>query len=575
MPRVHVTSEIGALRAVLVHTPGNELVAVTPGNREAYLYDDIIDLDSAQREHRRLVAVLERYAEVYEVRDLLTELVGRADVREFLTTRALEIVPSDALAKQLAELPPGDLVALMVEGAIKEAGPIARALNEVGYALPPLPNLFFPRDVGIVIGAHSIIGSMRYGVRWTEELLIKALFRYHEKLENEGILYDGSEEKRSNYTLEGGDVHPIRPDLLVLGFSERSSPAALDHLCDVAFGRCGVTDVVVVVMPAERTAIHLDMIFTQLDRELCCVYPPHFVGPERLAVLHRRKKSKGVKEVPNFFAAMQAVDQPLEPIFCGGNNRALQEREQWASAERVATTLVGADPRVSRLPDGRWTLAAAAATSPALDACRFAVVDVETTGTSPRRGDRIIEIAVAVLEGDRVTTAFQSLVNPGVPIGAFVSRLTGIDAAAVRDAPCFAAVADRLLDHLAGTVFVAHNVRFDWTFLLVELERARSLLLQGPRVCTLRLARRLVPALESRSLDTLARFFGIDIARRHRAGPDAAATARILQRLVGIAKEQGAVTLADLMQTRNAERGTRNERRLVSSAFRVPRSDFA
>src|SRR5256712_13915043 len=332
MPRVHVTSEIGPLRAVLVHTPGNELVAVTPGNREAYLYDDIIDLDSAQREHRRLVAVLERYAEVYEVRDLLTELVGRADVREFLTTRALEIVPSDALAKQLAELPPGDLVALMVEGAIEEAGPIARALNEVGYALPPLPNLFFTRDVGIVIGEHSSIGSMRYGVRWTEELLIKALFRYHPQLENSAILYDGSEEKRNNYTLEGGDVHPVRPDLLVLGFSERSTPAALDHLCDLVFEHCSVTDVVTVVLPAERTAIHLDMIFTQLDRDVCCVYPPHFVGPERPAVLHRRKGSKGVREMPNFFAAMQAVNQPLEPVFCGGDSRAPQERAPGAFA---------------------------------------------------------------------------------------------------------------------------------------------------------------------------------------------------------------------------------------------------
>src|SRR5207302_398809 len=174
-----------------------------------------------------------------------------------------------------------------------------------------------------------------------------------------------------------------------------------------------------------------------------------------------------------------------------------------AIAERVATTLVGADPRVSRLPDGRWTLVAAGAASPGLDACRFAVVDVETTGTSPRRGDRIIEIAVAVLEGDRVAPAFQSLVNPGVAIAPFVARLTGIDDTAVRVAPSFAAVADRLLDHLAGTVFVAHNVRFDWTFLLVELERARSLVLQGPRLCTLRLARRLLPALESRSLDTL------------------------------------------------------------------------
>ncbi len=332
MPRVHVTSEIGPLRAVLVHTPGRELVAVTPGNRADYLYDDIIDLELAQREHRRLVAVLERFAEVYEVRTLLSEVVARRDVRDFLVTRTLDVVPSDALAQKLAGLEPEDLVSLMVEGALEDAGPIARALNEVGYALPPLPNLFFTRDVGIVIGEHSIIGSMRYGVRWTEELLVKALFRYHEKLENAGILYDGSEEKRNNYTLEGGDVHPIRPDLLVLGFSERSSPAALDHLCDLVFAHGGVKDVIVIVMPAERTAIHLDMIFTQLDRELCCVYPPHFVGPERLAVLHRRMKAKGVKEMPNFFAAMQAVDQPLEPIFCGGSKRSLQEREQWSSA---------------------------------------------------------------------------------------------------------------------------------------------------------------------------------------------------------------------------------------------------
>jgi len=332
MPRVHVTSEIGALRSVLVHTPGKELVAVTPGTREDYLYDDIIDLEIAQREHRRLVAVLERFAEVHEVRDTLVEIAGRPEVREFLTTRALEVIPSDALAKQMAAMSSEDFVALMVEGTQEDGGPIARALNEVAYALPPLPNLFFTRDVGIVIGEHSIIGSMRHGVRWTEELLVKALFRYDAKFENAGILYDGSDEKRINYTLEGGDVHPIRPDLLVLGFSERSSPAALDLLCELVFQNCSVTDVVIVVMPAERTAIHLDMIFTQVDREVCIVYPPHFVGPERLAVLHRRKRSKGVKEVPNFFAAMQAVDQPLEPIFCGGNQRTVQEREQWASA---------------------------------------------------------------------------------------------------------------------------------------------------------------------------------------------------------------------------------------------------
>jgi len=332
MPRVKVTSEIGPLRAVLVHTPGNELLAVTPGTREDYLYDDIIDLETARREHSRMVTVLERFAQVYEVQDLLEDVLKRQEVRDFLVQRMLEVVPSDALARQLADLPTDRLITLLIEGTQEEAGPIGRALNEVGYALPPVPNLFFTRDVGIIVDEHVVIGAMRHGARWSEELLVKALLVHHPELESAGILYDGSEERRLNYTLEGGDVHPVRRDTVLLGFSDRSSPAALDHLCAQLFERTPVTDVVVVVMPGERTAIHLDMIFTQIDRDLCAVYPPHFVGPERLSVLHRRKGMAGVKEMPNFFAALQAVDLPLEPIFCGGQSRAVQEREQWASA---------------------------------------------------------------------------------------------------------------------------------------------------------------------------------------------------------------------------------------------------
>jgi arginine deiminase len=332
MPRLRVTSEIGPLRAVLVHTPGRELLAVTPGTREDYLYDDIVDLEIARREHRRLVAVLERFADVYEVRDLLNDVLQRKEVRDFVVGRALEIVPSDDLARQLDQLPTERLVTTLIEGAAAEPGPIGKALNEVGYALPPLPNLFFTRDVGIVIGDHAVIGAMRHEVRWSEELIVRALFTSHPELENTGILYDGSDERRPNYTLEGGDVHPVREDLLLLGFSDRSSPAALDHLCELVFARTRVKDVVVVVMPGERTAIHLDMIFTQVDRDLCVVYPPHFLGPERLSVLHRRKGQQGVKEMPNFFTALRSVDLPLEPILCGGNSRAVQEREQWASA---------------------------------------------------------------------------------------------------------------------------------------------------------------------------------------------------------------------------------------------------
>jgi arginine deiminase len=304
---------------------------VTPANRADYLYDDIIDVEIAQREHRRFVAILERFAEVNYVSDLLAEVLVGREARELLIREATHMVPSGPLASRIGERSPEELVQMLIEGDEEAPGPLARTLNEHGYMLPPLPNLFFTRDTAMVLGDHVMIGSMRYGVRWSEELIMKSLFAYHPLLGNSGILYDGASERRSNYTLEGGDVHPLRADTLLIGFSERSSPAAIDYLTDLAFENTQVTDVIVVVMPSESTAIHLDMIFTQIDRELCVVYPPHFVGAERLAILHRRKGQHEMREMPNIFAALREVEIRLEPVFCGGDRRIVQEREQWAS----------------------------------------------------------------------------------------------------------------------------------------------------------------------------------------------------------------------------------------------------
>src|SRR5262245_40847990 len=99
MSPLHVTSEIGPLEAVLIHTPGRELEAVTPANREDYLYDDLIGLDASAREHARLKAVLGRFCKVYEISDLVTEALGRAEVREFFIGRTMDVVPSEPLAK--------------------------------------------------------------------------------------------------------------------------------------------------------------------------------------------------------------------------------------------------------------------------------------------------------------------------------------------------------------------------------------------------------------------------------------------------------------------------------------------
>ncbi|HEX8830401.1 MAG TPA: arginine deiminase family protein, partial [Longimicrobium sp.] len=328
---VRVTSEIGALRTVICHTPGAELLAVTPSNREQFLYDDIIDLDQARREHQRFRAILSRFSDVLDVRDLLADIVDEREVREFLVRRVMEVASSEPLAAELYDMPGELLIRRFVEGVEAPMGPISKLLHKVSYELPPLPNLFFTRDAAMVVNDAVIIGAMRYAVRWTEELLMKALFLYHPLLKNEGFIYDGTEEHRSDYTIEGGDVLILRPDLAMVGLSERSSPAAIEGLVDGLREKAGIEHVLVVVLPAESPAIHMDMIMTMVDRELCVVYPPYFFGPARLPVLYYKPDAKGVRAYDDVFQGLKKVGLPLEPIWCGGQHPTRQEREQWSS----------------------------------------------------------------------------------------------------------------------------------------------------------------------------------------------------------------------------------------------------
>lgn len=217
-----------------------------------------------------------------------------------------------------------------------------------------------------------------------------------------------------------------------------------------------------------------------------------------------------------------------------------------AVSERLAVALLAADPRVRQLEDGRWALVAEAHGSPLIETCSFAVVDCETTGSRAQTTDRITEVAVVVVHGARRELVFESLVNPGFSIPSRVAQITGINDAMVRRAPLFEEIADQVVAALAGRVFVAHNARFDWSFLSAEIRRAKSHRLAGSHLCTVRLAKRLIPQLDSASLDALSWHFGLENTARHRAGGDAMATAELLERLMLIAREQGARTLADL-----------------------------
>jgi DNA polymerase-3 subunit epsilon len=236
-----------------------------------------------------------------------------------------------------------------------------------------------------------------------------------------------------------------------------------------------------------------------------------------------------------------------------------------AVAERLTVALLGADPRVRRLSDGRWGIVTQAAGSPLIEDAAFAVVDVETTGSQAGGRDRVTEVAVALVHGSRCELVFDSLVNPERPIPAVVTAVTRITDAMVRAAPVFTDLADPLLECLAGRIFVAHNVRFDWRFVGIELKRARALGLDGQHLCTVRLGRQLVPGLASYGLDTICEYFGVENPARHRAGGDALATGRVLQRLLDLARGAGARTIADLERMQVKRKKKRRGRRRTSA----------
>lgn len=198
-----------------------------------------------------------------------------------------------------------------------------------------------------------------------------------------------------------------------------------------------------------------------------------------------------------------------------------------------------------------------------LRSLEYVVVDVETTGGSPERGHRITEFAAVRLSGaGEVLDEYSTLLNPQRPIPGYITALTRITQAMVADAPVFAEVAPRVRRLLHGAVFVAHNASFDHRFMRMELQRT-GYALAGRTLCTVRLARRTVPEVSSRSLDALSYFFGLENEARHRAFGDARVTATLLGRLLARAEEHEVTCWQEL--ERLLRRRARKKRRRRAS----------
>ena len=245
-------------------------------------------------------------------------------------------------------------------------------------------------------------------------------------------------------------------------------------------------------------------------------------------------------------------------------------------AEHMAHAMFAGRPQFVRAADGRWMLAdiaakpylesadrsrTAAGANDTLNRLSYVVVDTETTGGSHWLHDKITEIAAVVVRNGEIVELFETLVNPQRPIPPFVSRLTNITWDMVKDAPTFDRVVPDLMRVLEGNVFVAHNANFDWRFITSEISRTTGRQLRGRRLCTVKMARKVLPQLSRRSLDHVARFYGVEIRNRHRAGGDALATAKCLVRMLSDLADRGCGTWADLQTLLRAPGCRRRKRR--------------
>jgi DNA polymerase III epsilon subunit family exonuclease len=232
------------------------------------------------------------------------------------------------------------------------------------------------------------------------------------------------------------------------------------------------------------------------------------------------------------------VTGPLPTALIATNVLGLRGGERAAAA--FVFSLLGTDSRFSVDATGLWSLAfpPAALAANSLREEEWVVVDVETTGGSPDHGHRVTEVAAVWVSRGRVTETFSTLINPERRIPSMITSLTGITDAMVAGAPPFRDVAPHLTEVLRGRVFVAHNASFDWRFVGAELDRTLGYRLEGRQLCTVRLARKLLPHLPSRALGALADYFGLEMESHHRALDDAVATAELLIRFFDILGER-------------------------------------
>ena len=356
--RIHVDSEIGPLERVLVHLPGREIDRMSPSMMERLLFDDILDGDEARAEHGDFTEVLRKAgARVHDAGDLLAEALAQPGARQRLLGELhQEYGVSREVVRRLDELDTADLAVALIEGLPAEPG------SRDSFLLQPVPNYFFQRDPQLILGRRVVVSSMATDAREREALLARVIFDHHPDLspETSPDAYEGLFEidqpgqagsRRAQHypypTLEGGDVLVPSPEIVLIGVSERTNRAGVEELAEwLRREETSFRHLLLVEMPARRSYMHLDTVFTFIDHGTCLAYLPVIQpgGPEAARVYHvdlyAQELAFGVRD--SLPAALAELGLEVELVPCGGGGDLLsQQREQWTDGANAFAVAPG------------------------------------------------------------------------------------------------------------------------------------------------------------------------------------------------------------------------------------------
>lgn len=350
-----VHSEVGQLRKVMVCAPGRAHQRLTPSNCDALLFDDVLWVDNARRDHFDFMTKMrDRGVEVVEMHNLLAQTVAIPDARKWILDN--QVVPNqvglelvDEIRSYLDGLPDRELAETLIGGLSTHEFPEAHggemlelirdAAGAAEYLLPPLPNTLYTRDTTCWIYGGVTLNRLYWPARHEETILATAIYKFHPDFAGKVNVWWGDPTMDWGLaTLEGGDVMPIGKGNVLIGMSERTSRQAIGQLAATLFEKGAAQRVIVAAMPKLRAAMHLDTVFTFADRDCVLIYPD--IVNEIEAFSYRPGEKPGSlelhKERGSFVETVRdALGLKEMRVVETGGNAYVRERTQWDSGANL------------------------------------------------------------------------------------------------------------------------------------------------------------------------------------------------------------------------------------------------